>query len=390
MAEVEHADLELEEIAAVQHGTHGGHPSVKEYIRIGLILGVFTGLEVAAKYANLSSATLIVTLLGLAIVKFTLVVMYFMHLKFDDRRYARFFVMGLALAVTLFFVVLISFKVFLRQRMALPPWHAHLDVWLLFGSIISAYLIACRRHAEATGESTSTRRKRLFIAGVLVLWVASDWPIHDLGDQYLSSMHMVEHMLLSLIAPPLLIAGVPAWMLRRFLRPEPVAGFFRVMTRPVVALLVFNGVLLFIHWPVIVTDSLRSELVHFWLHFVFVFSALAMWWPVMSTLPEYPALTPPGQMMYLFFQSLAPTIPASFLTFGYTLLYPIYATFPRIWGIGPVRDQMISGLTMKLVGGLILWGFIATIFFRWYAKEQREETPAWRHRAEATIPGEAG
>jgi cytochrome c oxidase subunit 4 len=93
---------------------HGGHPSVKEYIRIGLILAVLTGMEVAAKYANLGTATLIVTLLGLAAIKFMLVVMYFMHLKFDDQRYARFFLMGLSLALTLFLVVLISFKVFLR------------------------------------------------------------------------------------------------------------------------------------------------------------------------------------------------------------------------------------------------------------------------------------
>ncbi|MEP7060230.1 MAG: cytochrome C oxidase subunit IV family protein [Actinomycetota bacterium] len=114
MADAGHAQTELQEIEDTHHGAHAGHPSVKEYIRIGLILGFFTCLEVAAKYANLASATLIVTLLGLAAVKFVLVVMYFMHLKFDDRRYARFFVMGLSLAITLFLIVLILFKVFLR------------------------------------------------------------------------------------------------------------------------------------------------------------------------------------------------------------------------------------------------------------------------------------
>jgi cytochrome c oxidase subunit IV len=114
MADIEHAQAELHEIEDEHHGAHGGHPSVKEYIRIGLILAVLTTLEVIAKYANLGSATLIVTLLSLAAIKFILVVLYFMHLKFDDRRYARFFLMGLALATTLFLVVLILFKVFLR------------------------------------------------------------------------------------------------------------------------------------------------------------------------------------------------------------------------------------------------------------------------------------
>ena len=114
MADVDHAEAELQEIEAAHQGAHGGHPSVKQYIRIGLILAILTGMEVAAKYANLGSATLIVTLLALAAIKFTLVVMYFMHLKFDDRRFARFFLMGLAGATTLFLIVLISFKVFQR------------------------------------------------------------------------------------------------------------------------------------------------------------------------------------------------------------------------------------------------------------------------------------
>ncbi len=93
---------------------HREHPSAKEYIRIGIILAVLTALEIAASYSDVSRAVLIPTLYALAFVKFALVVLWFMHLKFDDRRYARFFVMGLALACTLYLIVLITFKVFLR------------------------------------------------------------------------------------------------------------------------------------------------------------------------------------------------------------------------------------------------------------------------------------
>ena len=89
-----------------------GHPSPKEYIRIGVILAVLTGLEVGASYAGVSTVVLIPTLLGLAIVKFALVVLWFMHLKFDDRRYSRFFVMGLSGAAILYLIVLITFEVF--------------------------------------------------------------------------------------------------------------------------------------------------------------------------------------------------------------------------------------------------------------------------------------
>jgi len=254
--------------------------------------------------------------------------------------------------------------------MKLPPWHPYPDVWLLFGSNIAFYLIACRRHLRETGEATPARKQRLFVLGVAVLWLGADWPIHDLAERYLYSIHMVQHMLFSLVAAPILIAGMPPWLLRYLLRNDRARGVFRVMTKPLVALVVFNGVLLFTHWPAVVQASIGSSWMHFGLHTLLTFSALAMWWPVMSPLPELPPLSAPAQMMYLFFQSLAPTIPASFLTFGDHPLYPIYATFPRIWGIDALTDQLIAGLTMKLIGGAILWCFIGVAFFRWHRQEE--------------------
>jgi putative membrane protein len=213
-----------------------------------------------------------------------------------------------------------------------------------------------------------------------VLWVGADWPVHDLAENYLYHVHMVQHMLFTLVAAPLLIAGMPAWLLRKLLHPRSVASAFRVLSRPLVALILFNGVLLFVHWPAVVLASVNSEWTHFTLHVLVTSTALLMWWPVMSPLPEYPALPAPGQMVYLFLQSLAPTIPASFLTFGDHALYPIYATFPRIWGVGVLTDQLMAGLIMKLIGGAILWGFITAIFFRWYRLEEREGWDASRYR----------
>jgi putative membrane protein len=263
----------------------------------------------------------------------------------------------------------------------LPAWHAHPDVWLLFGSIAAAFVVACRRHAERTGDETSARSKRLFLGGVALLWVASDWPVHDLSERYLYSVHMVQHLTFTLVAAPLLVAGTPAWMLRKVLAWRPAMRVFRFMTRPLVALIVFNGVLLFTHWPAVVDAAVGSEWTHFGLHVLIVASGLVMWWPIVSPLPELPPLSPPGQMVYLFIQSLAPTIPASFLTFGHTPLYKAYEAFPRIWGIDVLTDQLIAGLLMKIIGGAILWGVIASVFFRWGSRERRDGWDAlqWRN-----------
>lgn len=254
----------------------------------------------------------------------------------------------------------------------MPDWHPHPDVWLFLGGIWAAYLVAVRRHVPSGPPESGERARRtiMFSIGMGILVLASSWPVHDLAEDRLYSVHMIQHMLFTLVATPLLVAGTPAWMWRALLPPGVVRAAFRALTRPVVAIALFNGLLLFTHWPQIVEASVGSELTHFVLHALTVGSAVVMWWPVLSPLPDLPALTPPAQMLYLFAQSLAPTIPASFLTFGRTLLYPVYGTFPRIWGIPALTDQLVAGLIMKLAGGLILWGFIAVIFFNWHARER--------------------
>ncbi len=267
--------------------------------------------------------------------------------------------------------------------MSLPPFHVHPDAWLLLGSVAAGYLFAIRRHDRvlAEGQEPTPRRKvRLFLSGMAVLWIGAGWPIHDLAERYLYFVHMIQHMLFSTVAAPLLLAGTPAWMLRRVLRQRVIAQLARLLVRPVIAFILFTSVLLLMHWPAVVEASVGNEYLHFGLHLLLVSTSVIMWWPVVSPLPELPPLSAPGQMLYLFFLSLAPTIPASFLTFGHRPLYEVYASFPRIWGIPVLRDQLIAGLIMKLIGGFILWGVIAVIFFRWYDREQRDGLDPLRWR----------
>jgi cytochrome c oxidase subunit IV len=96
------------------HPPHTVHPSGKEYVRIGVVLAALTATEVYISYSSLPHGLLIGLLFVAAVIKFALVVLWFMHLRFDDRRYARFFVMGIAGAFTLYAVVLLTFKVFSR------------------------------------------------------------------------------------------------------------------------------------------------------------------------------------------------------------------------------------------------------------------------------------
>ena len=263
----------------------------------------------------------------------------------------------------------------------MPGWHPHPDVWFLMAAIVVGYLIAMRAAAAAevapgvalpVSPPESWKARRVwFLMGVAVLWAGADYPIHELSEGYLFSIHMVQHTLFSLVAPPLLLLGMPAALLRRILRPEPVLRAVRFLTRPLVALLLFNGVVLVTHWPALVDASLRSEPLHFLVHLVLFSSAVLMWWPVIDPLPELKRLSEPGKMLYLFLQSILPTVPASFITFAESPVYRFYETVPRLWGIDVLTDQQMAGLIMKIGGGLLLWLCIATIYFRWNAKEER-------------------
>ncbi|MDQ4065454.1 MAG: cytochrome c oxidase assembly protein, partial [Actinomycetota bacterium] len=224
------------------------------------------------------------------------------------------------------------------------------------------------------GGPVATRKQIVsFYVGLAILWVGADFPLHELSEDYLFSMHMVQHTLFSLVAPPFLLMGMPAWILRKLIEPKWVWRVARVATRPVFGLVAFNVMVVVTHWPTLVNASVSSEPLHFALHLVLFSSAMCMWWPVIAPLPELARLSEPAKMIYLFLQSVVPTVPASFLTFTSTPIYSVYASFPRLWGLDPVTDLRVAGLIMKLGGGLLLWIAIAIVFFRWSAKEERQQ-----------------
>jgi putative membrane protein len=273
----------------------------------------------------------------------------------------------------------------------LPPFHLHLDVVALVVVLAGGYEWALRRlgpRQVAAGETVAAPHQRAaYWLGVAAVAVAAEWPVHDLSERSLFSVHMFQHLLLSLVAPGLLLLGTPAWLLRLLLRPRWLRAVAAQLTRPFFALILFNAVIVVTHWPAWVDLTVRSELFHFAAHTLLFGAALCMWWSVVSPLPEMPTLSYPARMIYLFLQSIVPTVPASFLTFGSEPMYRVYATFPRIWGLDVLTDQRIAGLSMKLLGGAILWGVMGVIFFRWFGQEQR--TPGWDavewHRAEREI-----
>lgn len=253
----------------------------------------------------------------------------------------------------------------------------HPEVWALILGASVAYLWAQARwgpsHVSPSDPPVGSRQMASFFLGVAAVWFAADWPLHDIGEQYLFSVHMIQHMVFWYIAPPLLLMGMPEWMLRRLLSPAPVRFVFSRLARPVPALLIFNAVVALSHWPPLVNLMSSSEPVHAVSHGLHLATATLMWWPVLGRLAEFPRLRASSRLFYLFLQTVIPTVPASFLTFSETPLYQVFAEAPRAFGLDALTDQRMAGLVMKLGGGLLLWGVIAVLFFRWSSREERGE-----------------
>lgn len=264
-------------------------------------------------------------------------------------------------------------------------WHPHPDVWLLVAALGGGYVYALRRlgprRVPAGSRSASPAQMAAFAAGLVTMWLGADWPLHDIGEGYLYSVHMTQHLLFTLLAPPLLLLGTPGWLARELLRAPRVFAAFSRLARPLPALVLFNALIVITHWPAFVDLTLGSEVAHFGAHAAIFCAAVLMWCPVVAPLPELRPLSPPAQMLYLFLQSIVPTVPASFLVFAERPIYRFYETVPRLWGLSAGEDQRIGGLLMKLGGGLLLWGIITVIFFRWHAEEESADRSARRWRA---------
>ena len=251
-------------------------------------------------------------------------------------------------------------------------WHVHpsIAIGIIAAAVVYLVGVGPLRERYELAERADPVKGIAFGAGLLVLLFALQSPLHDLGDDYLFSAHMTQHMILILLVPPLLLWGTPGWLLRPVLVHRRVFPVAQLITRPLIAIALFNVTLLLWHLPSAYEATLAIREVHVLEHMLFLGTATLLWWPVLSPVKELPRLSPPLQMLYLFVQSLMPAVLGSIITFSGQVLYETYATAPRVWDVSPLLDQQMGGLIMKIPGTLVLWGALTVVFFRWAGQEQ--------------------
>ena len=263
-------------------------------------------------------------------------------------------------------------------------WHMHWDIVLQLLLVQGAYLLAVGplRGRFVYADVVPARRGQavLFSLGLTAIFLAEATPLHELSEQYLFSAHMVQHLLLTTLAVPLLILGTPDWLWRWALRHPLLEWLMRFCTRPIMALVLFNATLAMWHLPPLWEWALQNHNAHVLQHFMYMTTAVFMWWPVLSPLRELPRLSYPLQMLYLFVQSLLPGTISAVLTFADSASYPTYIAAERITVLTPLADQQLAGLIMKSVGTIALWLLATVIFFIWANREARDDAPVSERR----------
>jgi len=249
-------------------------------------------------------------------------------------------------------------------------------VALLAGLYAGAWVT---HHGRGPGRDPGRCRLRdgaCFTAGLAALLVALNGPLHDLSDWYLVSAHMVQHLVLTLVVPPCLLAGTPPWMLDALLRPlwrfRAARAAVRTLTRPLPAFVVWSAALVVWHMPAPHSLGLEVHPWHVVQHLTLLGAATLGWWPILSRSTLAPAIPYAAQLLYIFAFGMPMTVVAAFITGAERVLYPFYGAAPRLFGLGVLEDQRLGGVIMWVPAGVIPLVAFTVVYFRWAAAEAEE------------------
>lgn len=262
-----------------------------------------------------------------------------------------------------------------------------MTAWNLNPSIVGGLLTTALAYGMAIRRGRwviSRSRLTAFAAAMLGLALALSSPIDELADRYLFLAHMLQHLVLLLLIPPLVLAGLPGEAFACLWRSPVARTLLTPVASPLPALLISVAAIWVWHVPALYEAGLRDEALHALEHLCFLGSATLFWWPIARP-ATYPWPMPDLlQLVYLFGAAVSSTTLAALITFSADVLYPTYALggnssiVRAAFGLTPLADQQIGGLTMWVGAGAWYGLAAALVFFRWSSRAEAED------RADAT------
>lgn len=259
--------------------------------------------------------------------------------------------------------------------------HWHNEPYLVGGIVLIGWLWALLagplRSRIAPGEPYPRAHAWRFYSSLAIFYFAVGSPLDQIGERFLFSAHMFQHQLLIYPAPVLFLLGIPPWMIDALLKPaDPTrpAASLRFLTNPIICALIYTLVISVWHMPYLYDFALRNKVIHVVEHLMFFGAALFYWWPMLSPSHFYRPISYAAQMLYFFAVLVGMTPVFAYITFSDDILYPTYEYAPRIVaGFTAANDQLLAGVSMKIVGMLVALVAVGISFYHWYQQSQQRE-----------------
>jgi cytochrome c oxidase assembly factor CtaG len=228
---------------------------------------------------------------------------------------------------------------------------------VVIGCVLLLGIYLCAIRFQFNGKTLS------YSLGVLIIFLALCSPIDPLSDHYLFSAHMLQHMMLGIIAPPLLIAGLPASLVQGWLRFPPIAKAERILGYAPLALIAGIGTIWIWHLPYLYNLALEHENIHTFEHVMFMVTGSMLWWPVLKPIPEG-RLTPMYAIIYMTIAASLGMVLGIIFTISDTPYYSFYANpEDEIGALKLIREQWkLTRLDDQKLGGAIMWEPMGAIF----------------------------
>jgi len=230
-------------------------------------------------------------------------------------------------------------------------------------------------------KTGSPVRAILFILGVSLMFLSLVSPLDAAADRLLS-MHMLQHVFLTTIGPPLVLLGLPAGLLSPVFRNPRVLAAARVLFNPVTTATLFIVNMWLWHIPPVYELALNNLGAHVTMHIAFMATGLLYWWPVIQPSQEVGQVGDGSRLLYLFATGMPMALLAVMFFASGGVIYNYYDQTDQLWGVAPMDDQQIAGLVMGALGETASFVAITWLFFRFLDREEQAAT--------VTVPADAG
>ena len=267
-----------------------------------------------------------------------------------------------------------------------PGWGSwSFDPFLWVALLVAAawYASMLRRVRRVTGRPVGPGHWLFYFSGLSVLLVALGSPLDPIGDDRLLRAHMLQHVLLADIAPPLLILGIrapvlplgmPRSVLQRVARRGTLGRVWGVATSPWVAIPAWAAATLVWAIPAVFDYSTQHPVLHDLEHATLFYTGIALWWLIITPLPSDRREPGMVRLAYLGISRLASAAVCLPLTFLGHTMYPLYASAPRAYGLSAITDQRLAGASMCLLEFLVFGIAVAVVFLDALSREERAQT----------------